>query len=70
MYVVLVKEYINNKLVESWYIKNNTYPGTQLYKSKNLAIETAKFWTFTYENNPLHRLEADIIKYEEGKIYA
>jgi hypothetical protein len=69
-YVILIKEIKNEKCVDKWYLKNNAYPGTQLYFNKDLALQEAKFWTFNVKDSEgSHRLEATIKQYKEEESY-
>ena len=51
MYMILIQQYINSKLIDNWYLKDTVYPGTVLYNDYNEAKLQAAKETYKIEDN-------------------
>jgi hypothetical protein len=69
-YVILIKEYLNDEIIDQFYLKDDVYPGTLLFFNKNKAIQEANEWTFTYVDDTNRRLKATVEKDKKENKYA
>ncbi len=50
MYMILIQQYVDSKLVDNWYLKDTVYPGTVLYDDYNEALLQAAEETYRIED--------------------